>query len=214
MPIPRLGGAHAALAVHYSGWRRSRVAARGACAGANAAHRRAPARTRGQFDISDLDRGVPAGAGASGLDHRPQSANSTPAGAPLPLGDIRLISYACARLSGPWRLDRRTVAAGDPYRADRVPGRRRSGRRRPGRQSGAAPVATPRGFSIGLPVRSCEQPADARQQGAPRRRDARAPRLAPDRPGYLTAPAARPAGTASARCRKEPLRSSDELTLR
>ena len=71
------------------------------------------------------------------------------------------ISHACARRHpGPWRLDRRTVAAGDPYRADRVPGRRRSGRRRPGRQSGATRWQR-HGLSMGLPVRSCEQPADA-----------------------------------------------------
>ena len=37
-----------------------------------------------------------------------------------------------------WRLDRGAVAAGDPHRADRVPGRRRSGRRRLRRQPGAA----------------------------------------------------------------------------
>ena len=35
-------------------------------------------------------------------------------------------------------LDRGAVAAGDPHRADRVPGRRRSGRRRLRRQPGAA----------------------------------------------------------------------------
>ena len=42
------------------------------------------------------------------------------------------------RHPGPWRLDRGAVAAGDPHRADRVPGRRRSGRRRLRRQPGAA----------------------------------------------------------------------------
>ena len=46
---------------------------------------------------------------------------------------------ACAgRHPGPGRLDRGAVAAGDPYRADRVPGRRRSGRRRLRRQPGPA----------------------------------------------------------------------------
>ena len=42
------------------------------------------------------------------------------------------------RHSGPWRRGRGAVAAGDPHRADRVPGRRRSGRRRLRRQLGAA----------------------------------------------------------------------------
>jgi hypothetical protein len=39
-----------------------------------AANRRAPARDRGRHAISDLRRSVPAGAGAVGLDHRPQRA--------------------------------------------------------------------------------------------------------------------------------------------
>ena len=40
--------------------------------------------------------------------------------------------------SWPWRLGRGAVAAGDPHRADRVRGRRRSGRRRLRREPGAA----------------------------------------------------------------------------
>ena len=42
------------------------------------------------------------------------------------------------RHPGRWRRDRGAVAAGDPHRADRVRGRRRSGRRRLRRQPGAA----------------------------------------------------------------------------
>ena len=50
--------------------RRARAAAR-----ADAAHRRAPARSRGRSGMSGPRRGVPAGAGAIGLDHRPQRAD-------------------------------------------------------------------------------------------------------------------------------------------
>ena len=42
------------------------------------------------------------------------------------------------RHPGRWRLGRGSAVAGDPHRADRVPGRRRSGRRRLRRQPGAA----------------------------------------------------------------------------
>ena len=42
------------------------------------------------------------------------------------------------RHPGPWRLDRRAVAAGDPHGADRVPDRRRPGRLRLRREPGAA----------------------------------------------------------------------------
>ncbi len=61
---------------------RGGVAARGArTAGrARAAHRRAPARSRGRCGISGPPRGVPAGAGAIGLDHRPQRADRHPLG--------------------------------------------------------------------------------------------------------------------------------------
>ena len=81
-------------------------------------------------------------AGAIGLDHRPQCADRHPLGH----DQCRRHSQACGgigrartgRHPGLWRLDRRAVAAGYPHRADRVPGRRRSGRRRLRRQPGAA----------------------------------------------------------------------------
>ena len=49
-------------------------------AGADAAHRHTHARSRGRFAISALGRGVPAGARAIGLDHRPQRAHRHPLG--------------------------------------------------------------------------------------------------------------------------------------
>ena len=56
-----------------------------AAARADAAHRRAPARSRGRCGISGPPRGVPAGAGAIGLDHRPQRADRHPLGhEPMP----------------------------------------------------------------------------------------------------------------------------------
>ena len=82
------------------------------------------------------------GLAAIGLDHRPQRADRHPLGH----GQCRRHSQTrggigrarAGRHPGPWRLDRGAVAAGDPHRADRVPGRRRSGRRRLRRQPGAA----------------------------------------------------------------------------
>ena len=68
--IMLLGGAAATLAA-----RRARAAAR-----ADAAHRRAPARSRGRCGNAGPGRGVPAGAGALGLDHRPQRADRHPLG--------------------------------------------------------------------------------------------------------------------------------------
>ena len=77
-----------------------------------------------------------------GLDHRPQRADRHPLGH----GQCRRHSQTrggigrarAGRHPGPWRLDRGPDAAGDPHRADRVPGRHRSGRRRLCRQPGAA----------------------------------------------------------------------------
>ena len=97
---------------------------------------------RGRSGISGPPRGVPAGAGAIGLDHRPQRADRHSLGH----GQCRRNSQTrggigrarAGRHPGPWHLDRGAVAAGDPHRADRVPGRRRSGRRRLRRQPGAA----------------------------------------------------------------------------
>ena len=69
--------------VHHAARRRGGgVAARGARAAgrARAAHRRAPARSRGRSGISGPRRGVPAGAAAIGLDHRPQRADRHPLG--------------------------------------------------------------------------------------------------------------------------------------
>ena len=104
----------------------------GAAARADAAHRRAPARSRGRSELSGLGRGVPAGAAAIRLDigrnvridTRWATTNAdrhsqTRGG----IGRAR-----AGRHPGPWRLDRGAVAAGDPHRADRLPDRRRSGR--------------------------------------------------------------------------------------
>ena len=82
--------------------RRARAAAR-----ADAAHRRAPARSRGRSGISGPRRGVPAGAGAIGLDHRPQRADRHPLGH----GQCRRNSQTrggigrarARRHPGPWR---------------------------------------------------------------------------------------------------------------
>src|SRR5262245_14585241 len=62
--------------VHHAARRRGGLAARGGCAAAgDAANRCAPARRRGQYAISDLGGGVPTGARAIGLEHRPQRAD-------------------------------------------------------------------------------------------------------------------------------------------
>ena len=77
------------------------MAARGARAAgrADAAHRRAPARSRGRCGISGPRRGVPAGAGAIGLDHRPQRADRHPLGRePMPT-DIRRHAAELAALA-------------------------------------------------------------------------------------------------------------------
>ena len=109
---------------------------------ADAAHRRAPAIRRRRCGSADPRRGVPAGAGAIGLDHRPQRAHRHPLGHDQCRRHSQTrggIGRARAgRHPGRWRRDRRAVAAGDPHRADRVSGRRRSGRRRLRRQPGAA----------------------------------------------------------------------------
>ena len=110
--------------------------------GARAPHRHPPARSRGRCGIS----------GRSGRSYRrwrywagPSAATctSTPAG-PRPMLPRNSparggIGHARAgRHPGPCRHDRGAVAAGDPHRADRVPGLRRSGRRRRRREPGAA----------------------------------------------------------------------------
>ena len=70
-------------------------------------------------------RGVPARAGRIGLDHRPQRAHRHPLGH----DDCRRIrgtrrNWPRSRRTSSWPLppDRGAVAAGDPHRADRVPG--------------------------------------------------------------------------------------------
>ena len=76
------------------------------------------------------------------LDHRPQRAHRHPLGHDRCRRDSQArggIGRARARRHpGPCRHDRGAVAAGDPHRTGRVPGRRRSGRRRLRRQPGAA----------------------------------------------------------------------------
>src|SRR5262245_51355179 len=86
------------------------MAAGRACAAARAgaAHRHTPARNRGRSGISGPRRGVPAGAGAIGLDHRPQRAHRHSVGR----GQRRRGSQTrsgtghgrAGRHLGPWRL--------------------------------------------------------------------------------------------------------------
>ena len=89
------------------------VAARGARAAgrARAAHRHAPARSCGRCGISDLGRGVPAGDGAIGLDHRPQPAHRYPLGHdPMPptFADTRR-NWPRSRRTSSWPLAASTV---------------------------------------------------------------------------------------------------------
>jgi hypothetical protein len=68
--------------VHRGAWERGGVAGGGAGAAGRprAAGRRALARRSGRCATSGLVRGVPAGAGSVGLDHRPQCADRHPLG--------------------------------------------------------------------------------------------------------------------------------------
>src|SRR5215472_5344723 len=75
--------------VHHAARRRGRVAARGARARARTAHRRAPACIFRQCGISGVGPSVRTGAGAIGLDRRPQRADRHPLG------------YGCCRRSPP-----------------------------------------------------------------------------------------------------------------
>ena len=78
----------------------------------------------------------------SGWTDRPQLADRHPLGHgqcrrhPQARGGIG--RARAGRHAGAWRLDRRGHATGDPHRADRVSGLRRSGRRRRRREPGAA----------------------------------------------------------------------------
>ena len=119
------------------------LAARAQQPRADAAHRRAHARSRGRCGISGPRRGVPAGAAAIGLDRSAATCASTLAGrAAMPrtfAGTRR--NWSRSRRTSFWphgSLSAEAVAAGDPHRADRVRGRRRSGRRWLRRQPGAA----------------------------------------------------------------------------
>ena len=119
------------------------LAARAQRARAGAAYRRAAARSRGRCGISGPRRGVPSGAGALGLDHRPQRADRHPLGhEPMPptFADTRR-NWPRSRRTSSWPTGASTVGPllqATRTRADRVPGRRRSGRRRLRRQPGAA----------------------------------------------------------------------------
>ena len=85
--------------------------------------------------------GVPARTAAIGLDRRPQHADRYRWGAAIPttFANTRR-NWPRSRRTSSWPLAVRlgAVVAGDPYRADRVRGRPRSGRRRLRREPGAA----------------------------------------------------------------------------
>ena len=139
-----LGAGNETARVHHASLRRGNVAVRRARAGerADAPYRRAPNRNRGRSGNAGPHRGISSGPAAIGLDYRPQRANRHPLGHDRCRRDSQArggIGRARARRHpGPCRHDRGAVAAGDPHRADRVPGRRRSGRGRLRRQPGAA----------------------------------------------------------------------------
>jgi hypothetical protein len=144
-PVPSLGGGNETARVHHAYWRRGgRVAVHGARAAgrADAAYRHPPGHNRGRCGISGLGRGVPAGAGAIRLDHRPQRADRHPLGRSQGRRHSQTrgrIGRARARCYlGPWRLDRGGAAAGDPHSANRVPDCLRSGRPGLRRKHGAA----------------------------------------------------------------------------
>ena len=97
---------------------------------------------RGRSGITSSHRGVPAGPAANWAGPTAATCGSTIAGPrAMPThSQIRggIGRARAGRHPGRWQRRRGAVAAGDPHRADRVRGRRRSGRRRLRREPGAA----------------------------------------------------------------------------
>ena len=132
--------------VHHAARRRGGgVAARGARAAgrARAAHRRAPARSRGRCGISRPASGRSCRGWSNWAGPSAATCGSTPAGPRANAAEIRRHAAELVALAPDVILAHgvptvAAVAAGDPHRADRVPDRRRSGRRRLRRQPGAA----------------------------------------------------------------------------
>ena len=114
MPSPEPRGGHEAAGIsRCSGRRGGRVAARGARAAgrAHAAHRRAPARSRGRCGISGPPRGVPAGAGSNWAGPSAATCGSTPAGPrPMPptFADTRR-NWSRSRRTSSWPTGASTV---------------------------------------------------------------------------------------------------------
>ena len=145
MPSPRLETKHEAAGIHHASRQRDgSVAAPRARATvrAGAAHRHTPARNRGPFGISGPRRGVPAGAGAIGLDIgrnvRIDTRWATTNHAELRRHAEELVALAPDVILAPGASALAAVAAGDPHCANCVPVRHRSGRCRLCRQPGAA----------------------------------------------------------------------------
>ena len=129
-----LAGVASSLAVGRSRCVRSRPSA--------AARRRDPRLGCERSRRTGSHRRVHASAATIGLDRRPQYPNPSslsPTVTPTARAPTRRIGRARARRrADQWRLDHGTCAAGDPHRAGRVRGSRRSGRRRLRREPGAA----------------------------------------------------------------------------
>ena len=130
--ITLLGGAAAA-------WP---LAARGAAARADAAHRRAHEPGRGRSGSAGPHRGIPAGLQQLGwtvgrnvrIDTRWAAGDADR----IRRYAAELVALAPDVILAIGSPDRGAVAAGDPHRADRVRAGHRSGRRRLRRQPGAA----------------------------------------------------------------------------
>src|SRR5262249_23945170 len=143
LPAPTSGSIEAAQIHHAARRRGGNVAARGARTArrTDAAHRRAPTVFRRRCGVAGPHGGILADSGIIGLDHRPQPADRHSLGwnqwRRHPQTRSRIGRAHAGRHPRPWRLDRPAATAGDPQRADRLSGRRRSSRRRHRRQSGA-----------------------------------------------------------------------------
>ena len=130
---------------------------KGAAARAHAAHRRALARSRGRWGISAWS-GRSCRRWRNWAGHRPQRADRHPLGHDQCRRNSQIRSRIgrarAGRHSGPWRLDREGVAAGDSHRADRVPCRRAI-------RSASASSRAWRGRAATPPVSCCTNTASA-----------------------------------------------------